>query len=1756
MTIETDLSVSPYFDESAYGLTQNYYKVLFKPAVPVQVRELNELQSILQNQIELFGDNVLKRGTIVKGCTFSFYNSYPYLKIKDNYNNGQPVDIVSLAGQYIESSTGHRALVLKTADGFEQTTPDTKTLYVQYINSGNEGGNTSFAPNDLLTIFDRNHGVSKVNITSTGTGYSNSATAVFVSQIAVRDNTAAITVGHTLTQPSTGANVVVSAVDSTTYNDKIVIKVKPTDVDFANSSASANAWTMVMGTDNGILDAGNASIAMSLVEIIGSGASAIVTTDSSMRVKDVSMVDVGSGYYYAPYVAVRDFGGAIGAVVETQNYYNKVSVLSDAEAVGNAYAFGVSDGVIYQKGYFLNVNSQIVVVSKYSRYPNNVSVGFNTNEDIVDAYKDTNLLDNSQGTRNYAAPGADRLQLSPELIILDSSTARSNTSFFSLVDFSEGIPYNQNQRTAYNAVNDEMATRTAQSAGDYVIDPFLVSSRANSNDDISANTFTLVVDPGTAYIDGYRTQTYGNYSLAADKGIDTTVVNTAITSLNYGSYIVVNELAGDFPFSAGASARLFDTAKQYLTNNVGTVIATTGTQIGSARMRSLVPLSRNPLGVTPGAPNFQYAMYIFDVQMNSGMSFKNVKSVAYYDGASYKGIADVVQTYASPFRGNGTTSYSTALISAAAANGATLDKMLFDSGYDSPLQINNISYSYRTANDTAYALSNTGLVTIVLNNKNYFPYSGSLSSDQLADLVFYPMANVYANQATTGTVFIANNTSGNVVLNANVATSFVAELQTGDYIAVANATANNLKRVVSVINASAIVVDSAFAAATNHTQSTITRAFPQNIPFPLLTRNGMSAAVTVDVGAGTRTLTANLNTRFSFSGNSTIGAAFNIKVIDSNITAKTPKRNLYAEVSVANNTTGFGLTGVSSVFSGSFTSGCNVVTVAGSDQTFTAGDFFNVSSGSVTAVKQVNSVNSTAIVMSNTANFTDSANITKAINVNGPWCLGVPDVFRLRGVYLASNSSVSESSSDVTRDFAIDHNQNPNYYGLSYLVKNKNSKLVINATDWLLVKFDAFTTTTEGDPVIINSYVDGTAANRYAKDTLALSDLDTHSGTPLYVNTLEIPEVHGPNGDDYDLISQLDFRPRASNTANLSTTIGGATINPAATVAFTTDDKKFPYPNAECDFQVEYFKGRVDSVYVDASGKIGVSTGHPTSPDNLTGSRANNFAVPVKNKKVLVLNNVVVPAYPSMEELFSSRIRDIIDTKVINEQHLGRRLDKKKITRLFTSTDIAISQPTGYTMEKIGTLERRIKDLEYYVALTNLEVQIRDLNLPSSLVGNISRAKYGFFADGFDNSDLTNLDSPEYMAVVEKSRVIPRYEVFKTEFPAPTCPYDDYFLLGQLRATGNAANVVGNTVHICTNTAILERKQKDAAEKGSASQYYTDYVDVSMASALGNNSGKVSIYCWFYSAADSIFVYQSTTANSFANDAASAIVTSNSAVALTNSDVAYLKTLPWFSEVAGSLNTTLTKTATNPTYGLKFGGKITFTHNPNSGKYYRFKVDKGPGSVIWRYRVEYPVNVDCNVVAPPPPPPQPKSFVGTLKFYSGSNLKVNSGGGDYSGGAGDTSKGPTAVLTYNYSKFFITASGLKPLTKHKLFADTQDVTSMCAANLPTDKNSNEEIKALTWGDINNVTFASSGYVMTDASGKIGLELYFLESVTSISGHYGDETVKQVEYELKSDDGTSYSTGSRPQPLITFTMTGYTSGGQTSGSLGGASGNQH
>ena len=74
MSQETNLNVAPYFDD--FNASNDYYSVLFKPGYPVQARELNNLQSILQNQIETFGQHFFKEGAkVVPGNTY-YNNKY------------------------------------------------------------------------------------------------------------------------------------------------------------------------------------------------------------------------------------------------------------------------------------------------------------------------------------------------------------------------------------------------------------------------------------------------------------------------------------------------------------------------------------------------------------------------------------------------------------------------------------------------------------------------------------------------------------------------------------------------------------------------------------------------------------------------------------------------------------------------------------------------------------------------------------------------------------------------------------------------------------------------------------------------------------------------------------------------------------------------------------------------------------------------------------------------------------------------------------------------------------------------------------------------------------------------------------------------------------------------------------------------------------------------------------------------------------------------------------------------------------------------------------------------------------------------------------------------------------------------------------------------------------------------------------------------------------------------------------------------
>ena len=63
MPAKTDFNVAPYWDD--FSQSNDFYRVLFRPGFAVQARELTTAQTILQNQIEQFGNHIFKEGTIV-----------------------------------------------------------------------------------------------------------------------------------------------------------------------------------------------------------------------------------------------------------------------------------------------------------------------------------------------------------------------------------------------------------------------------------------------------------------------------------------------------------------------------------------------------------------------------------------------------------------------------------------------------------------------------------------------------------------------------------------------------------------------------------------------------------------------------------------------------------------------------------------------------------------------------------------------------------------------------------------------------------------------------------------------------------------------------------------------------------------------------------------------------------------------------------------------------------------------------------------------------------------------------------------------------------------------------------------------------------------------------------------------------------------------------------------------------------------------------------------------------------------------------------------------------------------------------------------------------------------------------------------------------------------------------------------------------------------------------------------------------------
>lgn len=678
MTLDTDLSRKPYFDD--FDQTKNFYRVLYKPAVAVQARELNQMQTILQDQIDKFGRFVFKDGSVVEGCAFSFENKYAYVKINDNFANNSAIpNVVSFQSAIVTNSNGLKAVVVNTVGGYQSQAPNLNTLYIKYLNA------STYTNGSIQTVFSNN-------------------------------------------------------------------------------------------------------------EVLA------LTTSSNVAIGNVTVSPV-------------------------------------ANSTGYGYAFTTTEGVIFKKGFFIRVAPQTLIVSKYDNVPNAISVGFEADESITTSNIDTTLLDNAAGSPNYDAPGADRFVLTPTLITRAISDTTNPTTFFSLCDFKNGLPVSIKNDPQLAALGKESARRTFETNGDYIVNPFLLSTDKKysyTSNTANASYLSIVSSPGIGYVKGYRVEFINNNTADIRKATDYVAMSSQIVTANFGYYFNVNEFCGDFNNDGIAQIEFHNQAKSAITGK--TFLSTTSysstTKIGTAYVRGVAYDSGIP-GVSA-----VYRLYVFGVSMSAGQKIDNVRSVIYYNG-SIGAVADIVLD--KDFNG-----VSIAKIQESSGESMIYpfgQKAIRPEGFSSSAQ-----YVYRNRANSTFLAATGGSLALSLSaavgtGSENFNYSTSvLSQPSEYSFVVIPTATGYSTNKTANV-----NVSGTSVTNASaVSTAFSSEYIVGDYVY-----ANTQTRcVVSITNNTLMTVDTAFTTATNIShQKTWPAGVPINFSSPTRTIN-ITSSTTANIALG------------------------------------------------------------------------------------------------------------------------------------------------------------------------------------------------------------------------------------------------------------------------------------------------------------------------------------------------------------------------------------------------------------------------------------------------------------------------------------------------------------------------------------------------------------------------------------------------------------------------------------------------------------------------------------------------------------------------------------------------------------------------------------------------------------------------------------------------------------------------------------------------------------------------------------------
>ena len=1019
----------------------------------------------------------------------------------------------------------------------------------------------------------------------------------------------------------------------------------------------------------------------------------------------------------------------------------------------------VQSGVYFIRGFFVDVEYQYILLDQYGSNPS-YRIGLDIQESIVTPEDDLSLNDNAAGTSNYAAPGAHRFRITTKLI-KKLLTDDADKNFIELLRINASKVEKIVDRSAYDELERSLALRTYEESGNYVVKDFEISMRENLDDGFNngvyaagsttssgfaaaENKYSVEFGAGVAYVKGYRVKRLSPSYIDLDKPRETKAAQNVIIPFEMGNYTNVNNVYG-FPNISGTTiSNAYQVVELRDTPSASQGTAA-GNLIGYARISALEHAG-DPDN-TFGTADDVYKMNLFDVQMVTVLELDSAQSISQGSivvGASSGARAYVVDAVASSDR----VDVYQVEGKFAAGEMLTVDGLNLDTI--------SITHTYNYSDTRQYVCRDETTSTI------------EFTADSILEDV----------EIVQGTTFTYDATGGSETITG-LQSNFALDLRPGDKIYF-NSTNFVTVDIVDPADIANTGIDTIFNYQSQVVKVTPGAPAPSAGSYNALVRyrNKLNDIENAD-------LLSDMPKKYvkSISDESMIvRRTFDAQTVASNAISITLPENEQFESISDENYTFTVLAGSNATHPvGDQITIDTINTGALGYTTFTSSDRTTLQINNLT---NITSVKVTATVSKNvTARKTKSGNKMFVLKVNKTvenldkqnyslvysnlygtriqdkeLSLGLTDCYRLHAVYESNdnNDPVIPSATLVE----------PVFFATGTIVTGRTSKARAKVVDFSsgslklsLVyisgvfqpgeTIDGFDSNGTAIAAIINdSEGSVVAGSKVVTDNYYLEVAQTgfmynisrivrKKGVPAPIRKLKIVVdyyTHSATGDYFGgqsyldttysdipfygfkfLADYLDFRPGVKNLYSGT----GSVASPAYVNCSTFDFKSRVFnvagtPNAtifdipklnsnfRCDF--DWYLPRTDKVFVTPEGEFqiikGKSSESPTEPDDL---------------------------------------KDGMLLAVLNHKPYG----------FDPETDVVITRSDNkrYTMRDIGTLERRLDQVEYYTSLNMLEADTFNTQILDSQGKN--RLKNGFIVDDFTDHGKSATDHEDFAAALD-----------------------------------------------------------------------------------------------------------------------------------------------------------------------------------------------------------------------------------------------------------------------------------------------------------------------------------------------------------------------------------------------------------------------